>query len=309
MGGEENCVVKRIALIVCLLLPVLAHAAGHMFEAGLHGGLAGWSAKRQYIGADVGFHAGGHLYYNYISPYVIGFRTGLTVDCHNAGFGRNGYEDIYSTVDVDDEQMDIFYSIGSLRERYTLWSVAVPLQLAWNYDLFTLYTGAKAVFPMNGTWRQTLSHAALSVYYPAYDNRIDDSYPLAASRDFDMHATGKFEQPAVQWWLALELDYALPMRIWSRKSRPYIIVGVYFEYDLTGMKPVHTSAPSMLMLSDTRDGLPLQRMLTPVLMSNRQGTPLVSSCGLWDVGIKISYAISSYTPPRYKASRHCTCEL
>ena len=298
---------RRLVVILLLVVPLFVHAAGHMFEAGVHGGVAGWSAKSQYIGTTTGLHAGGHLYYNYLSPYIIGFRTGLTLDCHTAGFGKIDYEDTYSTTDVDDEQMDSSYRIGSLSERYTSWSVSVPLQLAWNYDRFILYTGAKAVFPFVGSWRQTVEHAALSVYYPEYDNRIEDSYPLAASRDFSMTNNGKLEQPAVQWWLALELDYALPLRIWSRKSRPYIIVGAYFDYDLTRITPFHTAAPSMLMLSDTRNGLPLQRMLTPVMSSNRQGMPLVSNCGLWDVGIKVSYAISSYTPDRLKASRRCTC--
>lgn len=293
--------------ILLLLLPMLVQAQGHMFEAGLHAGAAGWSAEREYIGTNAGVHAGAHIYYNYISPSVIGFRAGLTFDCHNAGFGMNGYADSYSTIDVDGQRMVIDYNISNLRERYTSWSVSVPLQLAWNIDRFTLYTGAKAVFPMTCSRRQTVEHAALSVYYPAYDNRIEDSYPLAASRDFDMLNSGTLELPKVQWWLALELNYSLPLRIWSRKCRPYVVVGVYFDYCLTQITPTYSDARSLIMLSDTRDGLPLQRSLTPVMTGNRQGAPLVSRCGLYDVGIKVSYAITSYTPPRIKKSRHCFC--
>ena len=298
---------RRILVILLLLLPALAYA-GHGFEAGLHVGAAGWSAEREYIGAQPGLHAGGHLYYRYQSPYVIGFRTGLSLDCHNAGFGMNGYADSYSTTDVDGQSMVIDYRIASLRERYTSWSVSVPLQLAWSYDRFTLFTGAKAVFPMSGSWRQTAEHAALSVYYPAYDNRIEESYPLGASRDFMMSGRGRLEQPAVQWWLALELDYSLPLRLFSRKSRPYVAVGVYFDYGLTKIHPEPSEARNLIMLSDTRDGLPLQRTLTPVMNANRQGQPLISNCSLFDVGIKVSYIISSYTPPRLKRSGHCHCD-
>lgn len=307
---------RRKMLIVLLLLSVTAHAQ-HMFEIGAHVGAAGWSAERDYIATNSGVHAGGHMYYNYLSPYIIGFRTGLTFDCHNAGFGKVNYEDAYSTIDVDNEQMDISYSIGNLRERYTYWSVGVPVQLAWNYDRFTLYTGVKAVLPLTCSRKQTVSHAALSVYYPAYDNRIEESYPLAASRDFDMQSADQsrpFRESLaagtnpVQWWLALELNYSLPLRIWSRKSRPYVIVGLYFDYCLTQYTPTYSDNPSMIMLSDTRDGLPLQRTLTPVVSSMRQGSPLVNRYGLFDVGVKISYAISSYTPPKRKFTKRCRCD-
>lgn len=297
---------RRTLAILLLSLSVIAHAQ-HQFEAGVHGGVAGWSADKSYVNSSMGVHAGAHIYYNYLSPYVIGFRTGVTIDCHNAGFGKNGYEDTYSTTDVDGEPMDIIYSVSSLRERYTLWSAAVPLQLAWSYDRFTLYTGAKAVFPLSGSRRQTVSHAALSVYYPNYDNRIDESYPLGASQDFDMNAAGRFEQPKVQWWLALELSYSIPLRIWSRKSRPYVIVGAYFDYGLSNILPDNNKAPSLIMLTDTRDGLPLQRTLTPVMNANRHGSPLVMRCSLFDAGVKVSYAISSYTPPKRKVSSRCNC--
>lgn len=74
------------------------------------------------------------------------------------GFGKVNYEDSYSTIDVDNEQMDISYSIGNLRERYTYWSVGVPVQLAWNYDRFTLYTGVKAVLPLTCSRCSVRSH-------------------------------------------------------------------------------------------------------------------------------------------------------
>ena len=59
------------------------------------------------------------------------------------------------------------------------------------------------------------------------------------------------------------------------------------------------------MLTDTRDGFPLQRMLTPVMNGTRQGRELVSDCTLFDVGIKISYAISPYDAHRKTNSCHC----
>ena len=60
------------------------------------------------------------------------------------------------------------------------------------------------------------------------------------------------------------------------------------------------------MLTDTRDGFPLQRILTPVIEANRQGSKLVTNVGMYDLGIKISYAISPYDPLK-AAKRTCHC--
>ena len=296
---------RRKMVIGLLLLPLWMHAQ-HVFEAGLHGGVARWNTERTYVDALTGFNAGGQLYYSYLSPYVIGLRTGVTLDCHKAGFGKLNYEDHYSTTDAENEQMDIAYSVGRLSEHYTTWSVGVPLQLALTYQPVTLFAGAKAVFPMSSTWQEQVEHAALSVYYPDYDNRVEDSYPLAASRDFAMSNTGQLQQPNVQWWLAIELNYALPLKRLTRALSSYLMIGVYFDYSLTPVKPAHSEAESLIMLTDTRDGLPLQRVLTPLMSANRQGQTLISQCSLWDAGIKLSYAISPNTPQKHK-SHPCMC--
>lgn len=44
-----------------------------------------------------------------------------------------------------------------------------------------------------------------------------------------------------------------------------------------------------IMLTDTWDGMPLHRVLSPVLTSSHQQTHLVSHASLFDVGIKIAY--------------------
>ena len=280
--------------------------AEHLFEAGVHGGIAGWNAQSHYVSPRVGFHGGAQIYYTYLSPRVIGLRTGVTFDSHHPGFGKMNYEDHYSTIDVENQQMEIEYTIGNLYEKYSIWSVGVPVQLAFTKKRFTFYAGAKAVFPLSSQWKQTADKAALSVYYPYYDNRIYESYPLSASRDFKQENEGKMTLPKVQWWLALELNYTIPLNTWATRFRSYIIVGVYFDYCFSKHTPSRSMAESLIMLTDTRDGFPLQRVLTPVLEANRQGRKLVTDCSLYDVGIKISYAISPYDAHE-KAKKSCNC--
>ena len=297
---------KRIYLILSLFFIPFSLRAEHLFEAGVHGGIAGWNAQSHYVNPRVGFHGGAQIYYTYLSPRVIGLRTGVTFDSHHPGFGKMNYEDHYSTIDVENLQMDIDYTIGNLYEKYSIWSVGVPVQLAFTKKRFTFYAGAKAVFPLSGQWKQTADKAALSVYYPYYDNRIYESYPLSASRDFKQENEGKMTLPKVQWWLAIELNYTIPLNTWATRFRSYIMVGAYFDYCFSKHTPSRSMAESLIMLTDTRDGFPLQRVLTPVLEANRQGRKLVTDCSLYDVGIKISYAISPYDA-HSTARKSCNC--
>ena len=298
---------RKQLVIWILLLPMCVHAK-HVFEVGLHGGLAGWSVQPVYVNAQVGFQGGAQLLYAYHSPYLIGFRTGLTFDSHNASFGRYNYEDGYSTTDLDNRPMDIDYTIGNLRERYSVLSIGVPLQLALSRKRYSFFAGAKAAFPLSGSWRETADNTALSVYYPDQDNRVYESFPLGASRDFRIENSGPIKLPAVQWWLSFEFNYAIRLSSPYARIRSYIIVGVYADYCLTKMKSAETSSENlMIMLTDTRDGFPLQRIFTPIHAAHRQGQKLLGDHTLFDVGIKVSYALSPYETAR-SSSRHCRCE-
>ena len=293
-------------LSIVLILPLLAHAE-HLFEMGVHGGVAAWSSQPVYVQSQMGLNGGAHLYYNYLSPYVIGFRIGLSCDYHQAGFRKINYEDHYSTIDVENQQMEVDYLIGNLSERYTTWSIGVPVQLAFSAKNVLFLAGIKAAFPLTNSWKQSAENAALSVFYPAYDNRVYEAYPLAASRNFAMYNEGRLALPKVLWWATAELSYKIPINKNSRTHNSYIVVGVYGDYCLSKYTPAQSEAISMIMLTDTRDGFPLQRILTPVIEANRQRKKLVSQMALFDVGIKISYAISPYDASSQPKTTPCRC--
>ena len=293
-------------LSIVLILPLLAHAE-HLFEMGVHGGVAAWSSQPVYIQSQMGLNGGAHIYYNYLSPYVIGFRIGLSCDYHQAGFRKINYEDHYSTIDVENQQMEVDYLIGNLSERYTTWSVGVPVQVALSAKNVLFLAGIKAAFPLTNRWKQSAENAALSVFYPAYDNRVYEAYPLAASRNFAMYNEGRLALPKVLWWATAELSYKIPINKNSRTHNSYIVVGVYGDYCLSKFTPARSEAISIITLTDTRDGFPLQRILTPVMEANRQGQKLVSQMALFDVGIKISYAISPYDASSQPKTTPCRC--
>ena len=297
---------KRLLFSIVLILCGLGLRAQSTFELGLHGGVAGWNSRHTYISMQPGANVGLHAAYGYYSQHVIGFRIGVTADMHRAGWSKTDYTDTYTTIDVESQTMQIDYTIGSLHEMYTTWSVGIPVQIALKWKNVGFYLGPKVVFPISCSWTEKAQNASLSVYYPDYNNRVYDSYPLAASQDFAMTNEGKLQLPKIQWWLATELNYTIPLNSWARNYRSYLIVGVYFDYCLTKYTPGSSDAESMIMLTDTRDGFPLQRILTPIMNANRQNNKLIKDFAFFDVGLKISYAISSYNSSNRK-SRSCHC--
>ena len=305
MDRKTICALRKISCIWFLFVPLMVMAQ-HSFEIGVRGGVAAWSSQTHYVSALPHMHAGLEIAYSDHSPQVIGFRTAITLDRHQTAFGKKNYIDTYQTIDVDNQLMQIDYSIGNLKETYAFWSVGVPVQLSFTWEQFSMALGPKFVFPLAATWHETVNHAALSVYYPDFDNRVYESIPLAASQDFRMEEKGKLTMPKIQYWLASELTYAIPLNTYSRNSHSFLTVGVYVDYCFSGMSIVPNDAESLIMLTDTRDGVPLQRILSPVLSSSRQKETLVSHATLLGVGIKIAYTISPYNPFSRKAHTcHC----
>lgn len=294
-------------IVVCLLLSVLplTVSAEHLFEVGLRTGLSGFDAQCRYVSPVPDLHAGLQLSYSYQSSHVIGFRVAATIDRNKAGFGKTGYADTYSVIDVENESMQVDYSIGRLREMHTTWSVGIPLQLALAKNHFSFFLGPKMVFPFQSTWTETAQNAALSVYYPKYNNRIYNSYPLAASPSFRETQRGTQVLPKIQYWIAAELSYDVLVHT-GRRTKSYLSLGVYFDYCASSVSADPSDRISLLMLSDTRDGFPLQRIMTPVVSAFRQGRRLVTSRNPFDVGIKISYRFAPYNPRR-QAFKVCHC--
>ena len=299
----------RKMLIGLVLLPVSLHAES-MFEVGLRGGLAGWRASTNYVEMQPFVHGGLELAYRYHSPYYFSLRVGVTVDEHMCGFGKRNYEDSYEVTDIERQTMQVDYKIGRLRERYATLSVGVPVQIGATFKEWSFFAGPKVVLPLMGSWKETLNDAELSVYYPDYDNRVYESYPLGATRYFTMSNEGKItmdELPKPEWWVAAEVNYTLYLKS-ARNAHSFIVFGLYADVSLTDRPIDRSTAASLVMLTAMQDPfVPLERELkSTVLGGNRQGEALVNRCSLFDVGIKIAYAISPHDS--HKANPHkCNC--
>lgn len=305
MDRKEMDTMRKAQLVFLLLwMPLMAHAE-HLFEAGIRVGMADYRAQCTYVSPVPSLHAGVQLSYSYHSSRVVGMRAGATIDRHQAGFGKNGYTDTYKTIDIENEPIQIDYTIGRLREMYTTWSVGIPLQLALTGKQVAFYIGPKVVFPLQCTWTENADNAALSVYFPKQDNRVYESFPLAASRSFKEVRNGTHNVQKIQWWLAAELCYDIPVYT-AQHSKSYLSVGIYADFSLSRETDPVADRSSLMMLSDTRDGFPLHRELTSVVTALRQEERLVSSRNLFDVGLKLSYRIAPYNPLK-KNAKECKC--
>ena len=306
MDSEKNDTVKHFKLILLFLLVSLAARAEHLFEAGIRGGMASYDAQCHYVSSVPGIHGGIQISYAYHSPHIAGLRIAATLDRHQAGYSKINYEDSYSVIDVENEPMQVDYSIGHLHENYATWSVGIPVQLALTKKQFYFYIGPKFVFPLLCQWREKAENAALSVYYPLQDNRVYNSFPLAASPLFQESQSGSVQvQPRVQYWVAAEAGYDIRVHTGER-SKSYLSIGIYLDYSFSRISADPSDRISLLMLSDTRDGFPLHRILTPVVSAQRQGKRLVSPRNPFDFGIKISYRIAPYNPRR-NTFQGCRC--
>lgn len=296
---------KYITTLFLFCFLPLTLSAEHLFEAGLRAGMAGYNGRCLYVLPVMNLHAGVQFSYAYHSPHIIGFRIGATLDCSKAGYNKHAYTDSYSVIDVENEPIQVDYNIGRLKEMYTTWSVGIPVQLGLSAKNISFYLGPKIVFPLHCLWNQTADLAALSVYFPLQDNRVYNSFPLAASPSFRETQAGEQTLPKVQYGLAAELCYDIPVHT-GRRTTSYLSIGIYLDYLFPSIHNDPSDRISLLMLSDTREGFPLHRILTPIVQSQRQDKRLVSTRHPFDFGIKLSFRIAPYNP-LLRNSQNCRC--
>ncbi len=297
---------KRLLIAILLFSSCVLHARSYL-DAGLRAGLSGLIYDCEYGGTSPGYHLAVDLGYLYKSPYWIAFRVGASIETASSSYRKTDYEDQYTTIDVDNEKMRVQYTIGMLRERHQTYSVSFPLQVGFNIQQFIFLIGPRFVLPLSGSWKETISDASLSVYFPKYDNLVEESYPLAASRNFEMEASGKLTLQNWQCALAGELTYDILHGSSYRRAESFLSVGVYFDVCLmpTTTCPVEERY-GILHLTDMKDGLPLSRISTPVLQAWHSERPLVAKFNSFDVGIKVAYRLTS--APRMQKRRHgCNC--
>lgn len=292
---------KRLLLIIVLLSPCLIHAQSFL-DLGLRGGLSGMMYDCEYGGNTPGYHVAFDMGYLYKSPYWFTLRVGASIETATSYYRQKGYEDQYTTTDRDGDEMLIQYSLGMLREQHQTYSVSFPIQIGFSIQQFTFLVGPRFTLPLNGLWKESISAGSLSVYFPKYDNLVEDAYPLAASRSFEMDNSGKMTLPQWQCVITGELTYDIAIGSAFREGKSFLCVGAYFD---VGLIPAETSPIKehygVVYLTD----VPVTRILTSVLQAWYNDRPLISKFSNYDVGIKVAYRFTF--SQRHKKRRGCNC--
>ena len=300
---------RKVLVILLMAFGSWLSAYGRSYlDIGARIGLGGLAYDCNYGSTSPGYHAAFDLGYLYKSPYWIAFRVGATIEAASSSYRKVGYEDQYTVTDVENEQMNIRYTIGVLRERHSWYDVSFPVQVGFHIDRFTFLVGPRFTLPLGGSWKETINDAALAVYYPKYDNIIEESVPLAASKSFNMEQSG--DMVLNKWDCSLSGELTCDLLIHSQygKAESYLSVGVYFDAGLTTTPTFPDQAKyGILHLTDTRDGFPLTRIATPVLSAWREETPLVNKFRTFAVGFKVAYRLTT-APRARKTHKGCNCD-
>lgn len=299
---------RRGTTILLLLLLCLTGRAQHYVETGVHGGVASLLYHTQVAPLVPDGHAGIDVLYHYRSPRVAGVRVGLSADWAGSCFRADNYTDNYTTLDVENDLMEVDYRIGSLTERHQQMLLSAPVQLSLNWRQLGFYVGPRISVPVWTDARQTQRDAALAVTYPAYGSRVDDSRPVAAGNVALQQEKVDAVLPVLRLSVAAEVSWEIQLSAGMALS-----IGAYADYGLYAQYARSiTYAPSLLMLTDTRDGLPLARLSHSVLGSRRQGRPLVESPGSFDAGLKLSlrFMVKEHSKRnnKPKTDEDCDCE-
>jgi len=300
--------IKKWLICLLLLVGTMLQARSYL-DVGARIGLGGLAYDCSYGGTMPGYHAAFDIGYLYKSPYWIAFRFGATIEAASSSYRKSHYEDNYTVTDVENEEMNVRYNIGVLRERHSWYDVSFPVQVGFHIDHFTFLVGPRFTLPLNGSWKETATDAALAVYYPKYNNLVEESYPLAASKSFAMEQAGDLVLRSWDCSLSGELTYDFLIHSQYGKAESFISVGVYFDAGLmtTDHRPTTNEHYGILHLTDTRDGFPLTRIMTPVLSAWREEAPLVAKYSTFSVGFKVAYHLTS-APRQRRVHKGCNCD-
>ena len=216
----------------------------------------------------------------------VGIRLGCDFAYAASNYVSTNYTDNYSTIDVERDAMDVYYTIGQLAERHNQWYLGIPLQLTLDFKHVTLNIGPKAVIALSTTYRQTLHQADLRCYYPLYDVEIDNALALATGTN-TMTTAGKLVSFPYAW-IAIAVDGTYNIKL---KNGNKIGIGLYADIAVNNYKLLKTSNLSLLSISDTKSGVPVDRLTESALYSNHAATQtqVVRKFGYFDTGFKLVY--------------------
>lgn len=217
----------------------------------------------------------------------IGVKAGLNIAYTKNAFAADDFSDAYRVTGAQNMLLNVYYTIGSLHETHAQLMLEVPLQVALRFEPFTVHAGAKFQFPVLNKFVQTLENSDLKCAFPTYGVVVDQSTCLRTGIDGVYETVGSYAAWP-KFGVALAVDGMYNVQL---KSGHKFSVGVYADYTLTPFKVPQGDNLSLLSITDTHLGIPVERVVVPLMEANHSQThsQVVPRCGYFDVGVKIAY--------------------
>ena len=136
-------------------------------------------------------------------------------------------------------------------------------------------------------------NADLWCTYPYYESTVDEALALRAGlRGLQQTSSRENMLPVLWYAISLETGYDVYQHVARLRTSSWgLRVSVYADVAINEYEVAKTSNLSVLTLTDTRDGIPVERVLESVLRSNKGYSPLVQSYRYWACGVKLTFLL------------------
>lgn len=334
---------KKWLPILFLALSLNAVAQSR-FEMALRGGASMLMYKSDYGVMSPSYNLGVDLLYSYRSPYVVGFRGGVSVDLAQSRFNMANFHDQYTVLDNDDVMrhlLDVNYSFQTVNEAHNQIYASVPLQLGLHFGNFAIFMGPKIAVPLYATFKQelvsgkgtvTIGTEGLegpNVPVNAYEHVFNNTREKANYTTFQGDITGvrglnKYKD--INIMASVDVNYYIHLN-----KQSSIGIGLYCDYALPFLYPKNATVSlpagaqtwkSSLMWINDPTAAHLETMghahnsVLNALVVNGQGVyaekmQMVSALNYLSCGVRLSYNIGGTRKEIhkhwYKDLKKCQC--
>ncbi len=227
------------------------------------------------------YNAGLGFYYIMRSMKAhVGLRTGLSAQTSENRFMADNYTDTYATEDLNNNPMDVTYTLRTVDEKINQVYFTIPLQFSAFGNNFNFHIGPQISIPLFDYTRQNIYNGTLSCSThpndPNYSSGMIERQELTVKNDKVL--------PKVWIMLASEISYDVVFA-----ERFALNFGIYADYALNSFSVETSNQPSLLTLQETQTGSGvLTRTTTSALRAQYKNQPLIDKFGYFSAGLKIA---------------------
>ena len=214
---------KRTIIVLMLAISIAAQGQTSEISVSLGGGIStnfSQGEVKNQIRPMGTLNVGYAILGNVKDSLLLGFRTGLNVSYSEIGLAKN-LTDSFTNYDYYGHQMD--YKVkGDMQYRHQQINLELPIMFALRAKGFYFNIGCKVMSTVWNQYKQTISNADVSAYYPDYGVTVDDKVVTGLLSE---EQKGKVSLPYLTIAVSTEIGY-----LWKIKSGHSLGFDVFVDY-------------------------------------------------------------------------------